>query len=275
VNRFAGSRQAQGSGSAPNPPEVVVLGDSTALTLGFALAATAPAGTTVVNGGLFGCGLAFATSSGNSPGGSGFPMFPACNSSTPPSQQWPARDTAAVATTGPGDIVLFVAGDWETHDLLVDGHWTNILAASFQHRELDLLHELIDIGTAHGAYLDLFTMPAEDGAMQVGETSIDSDSLTRRAMYNDLLSKAAAEFPGKVSVIDYGHILSPRGVFTEYLDGVQIRTPDGVHTPSYSPGNVFAGNSSKAVAQAFYNWISPKLWPLVIASAPDPTLGKS
>ncbi len=37
---------------------MVVLGDSTGLILGFALAATTPKGTTVSNGGLYGCGLA-------------------------------------------------------------------------------------------------------------------------------------------------------------------------------------------------------------------------
>lgn len=37
---------------------MVVLGDSTALTLGFARATTMPKGTTVSNGGLYGCGLA-------------------------------------------------------------------------------------------------------------------------------------------------------------------------------------------------------------------------
>ena len=46
------------SRSAADPPVVTVLGDSTALTLGFALAATAPARTTVDNGGLYGCGFA-------------------------------------------------------------------------------------------------------------------------------------------------------------------------------------------------------------------------
>ena len=270
VTQFGGSGQAQGSGTDTDPPKVVVLGDSTSLTLGYALAATAPTGTAVVNGGLFGCGLAIGTSSSDHPPTPGLPMFPACNSSAPSRQRWPARDTATVAGTGPGDVVLFVAGEWETHDLLIGGHWTNILAPSFQHYESDQLRTLIEIGTAHGAHLDLFTMPAEDGAMQTGVASIDSDSPTRRAIYNGLLSKAAAEFPGKVSIVDYGRILSPNGVFTEYLNGVQVRTIDGVHTPSYAPGNIYVGNSSQAVAQAFDNWISPKLWPLIIDSVPGP-----
>ena len=54
---------------------------------------------------------------------------------------------------------------------------------------------------------------------------------------------------------------------TEYLDGVQVRAPDGVHTPSYAKGNVFVNNASEAVANAFYNWLAPRLWPLIIASS--------
>jgi hypothetical protein len=48
---------------------------------------------------------------------------------------------------------------------------------------------------------------------------------------------------------------------------VQVRTADGVHTPSYAPGNVFAGNSSLTVAEAFYRWLSPRIWPLILASS--------
>ena len=53
--------------SGTDPRTVVVLGDSNALTLGAALAATAPPGTSVANHGLFGCGLAIGTSVSNHP----------------------------------------------------------------------------------------------------------------------------------------------------------------------------------------------------------------
>jgi hypothetical protein len=260
------------SASAPgaaNPPRVVVLGDSTALTLSFALAATAPQGTTVVDGGNFGCGLAMGTFSSDHPPTAGLAMFAACNQTTPPSGQWPARDANAVRGSGPGDVVLFVAGDWEVQDILMSGHWTNILSTSFQRYEMGQLRRLVSIGTAEGAHLDFFTMPAEDGAEQLGKPldASPGDSPRRRAVYNSLLRRIASQFPGKVSVVDFGSILSPKGVFTTYIDGVQVRTPDGVHTPSYAPGNPFGGNSSEQVAQAFYNWLSPRIWPRILDSA--------
>jgi peptidoglycan/LPS O-acetylase OafA/YrhL len=249
------------------PPVVVVLGDSTALTLGYALAATAPAGTRVVDGGLFGCGLAIASWASNDPPTPQLAMFPPCNESTPAAGQWPAEDAARMVGTGRGDLVLFVAGTWEVQDLLQEGRWTNITEPSFQSYELGQLRRLVGIGSAHGAHVDLATMPAAGPASDSAEAS-RADVARRRMIYDHLLGVVAAEFPGTVSIVDYGDVLSPKGVFHEYLDGVQVRSADGIHTPAYAPGNVFAGTASKAVADAFYDWLSPRIWPLIMATEP-------
>jgi peptidoglycan/LPS O-acetylase OafA/YrhL len=251
----------------PTPPSVVVLGDSTALTLGAALAATAPAGTTVVNGGLFGCGLVVGTNASNNPPTPELNMFPACNSATPANQQWPALDAEVVAGTAPGDVILFVGGNWEAQDILTDGTWTNIQEPSFQRTELSQMRKVVEIGTAHGAHFDFTTMPAMAGGAAFHEPPFPEDSAARRAIYNRLIAEVARQFPGRVSIIDYGQVISPQGTFSEYLDGVQVRTPDGVHTPAYAKGNPFVNNSSQAVANAFYNWVAPKLWPSIIASS--------
>jgi hypothetical protein len=263
------SAPAASPATTANPPRVVVLGDSTAMTLSYALAATAPPGTTVDDGGNFGCGLAMGTFSSNHPPQPGLAMFPACNQATPPSGQWPARDANFVSGTGPGDIVLYVAGDWEVDDILMSGHWTNILSPSFQRYEMGQMRKAVKIGTARGAHFEFFTMPAEDDAEQLGKPldASPGDSPKRRTIYNRLLRRVASEFPGNVSVVDYGSILSPKGVFTDTIDGVQVRTPDGVHTPAYAPGNPFSGNSTESVAQAFYHWLSPRIWPQIVNSA--------
>ena len=258
---------------ATRPPLVVVLGDSTAETLGVALSATAPPGTRVVNRALFGCGLAIGSWASNNPPKPELAMFPACNEATPPAEQWPARDAIAVEGTAPGDLVLFVAGNWECQDIEQQGRWTNITQPTFQREELAQMRRVVRIGTAHGAHFDFTTMPAMAGGAAFGEPPFPEDSPARRMIYDRLIEKVAKEFPNNVSIIDLGGILSPGGRFTEYLDGVQVRTPDGVHTPAYAPGNPFAGNSSEAVAHAFYDWLSPKLWPLVIATNVVPTTG--
>jgi peptidoglycan/LPS O-acetylase OafA/YrhL len=255
---------AAGSQTETAPPLVVVLGDSTALALGHALSATAPVGTIVHNYSQFGCGLAIATEASGDPPAPGLTMFSACNSTTPPDMQWPAVYSRAVAETEPGDVVLFLAGRWETQGILRNGQWTNILSPAFQSYELSQLRLLVDVATAHGAHLDLLTMACMDPGAAIGEPPGPSDSAARREIYNHLLGEAASEFPGKVSVFDFGSILCPDGHYAESLDGVQVRTPDGIHTPSYAPGNPFAGNSTEAVAERFYAWLSPRIWPQII-----------
>jgi peptidoglycan/LPS O-acetylase OafA/YrhL len=254
--------------SHAKPPVVVVLGDSTALTLGAALSATAPAGTSVVNEGLYGCGLALGTFVSNKPPQLQLPMFQACNTATPAQGQWPAADARAVAHTAPGDLVLFVAGNWEVQDILRNGQWTNIEQPSFQKYELSQMRKAVQIGTAHGAHFAFTTMAASAVGSYFHEPPFPQDSPVRHKIYNRLIRKVADEFPGSVSVVDLNKVLSPKGTFTEYLDGVQVRTADGVHTPAYAPGNVFVNNSTAAVAHAFYNWLSPRIWPLIIDSNP-------
>ncbi len=252
--------------AAVRPPVVVVLGDSTAASLGVALQSTAPSGTKVINGGLFGCGLAIGQWVSNNPPTPQLAMFPACNQATPPAKQWPAFDTNNVRPAVRGDVVLFVAGPWETQDILRNGHWTNITQVSFQRYELSQMRTLVGIATAHGAHLILATMPETAVGAYFHEKPFAEDSPRRRLIYDRLLKTVAKKYPRKVSILDLGQILSPGGVFHEYLNGVQVRTADGIHTPSYEPGDPFTDNSSQAVADAFYNWLSPRIWPKILAA---------
>ena len=150
--------------------------------------------------------------------------------------------------------------------MLRGGSWTDIDQPSFQRYVLDQMDRVIRIGTAHGAHFDFATMPAIGGADDSLEAS-RADQSQRQKIYNRLINEVAAQHPHSVSVVDYDQILSPGGVFHEYLDGVEVRSPDGVHTPAYAPGNAFAGNASEPVANAFYDWISPRLWPAILATA--------
>ncbi len=257
-------RPAAGGEAQAGPPLVVLLGDSTSLTLGHALAATAPVGTKVENDGQFGCGLAIGTEASGDPPEPGLSMFPPCNSATAPDEQWPAIYARSVADTEPGDVVLFLAGRWETQGILRNGGWTDILSPRFQSYELNQMRLMAEVATAHGAHLDLLTMACMDPGAAVGDPSGPSDSAARRDIYNHLLHQTASEFPGKVSTIDFGSILCPGGRYTDSLDGVQVRTVDGIHTPSYAPGNPFVGNSTEAVAEKFYSWLSPRIWPQIV-----------
>lgn len=262
------------TGGQPPPGKVAVLGDSTAGALELALHATAPRHTQVVEGAIVGCGLAVATNSSNETGKPELAMFPGCNENQPADQLWPARDAATLARVGRGDVVLFLAGAWETQDLLMHGRWTDILQPSFRRYELRQLRTLVAVATAHGAHLDLLTMPAMEAHGEYESTGVmdsgppdPASSPRRRDLYNQLLVQTAAAYPGKVSVLAYGSLLSPHGTFTEYLDGVQVRATDGVHTPAYEAGSLLWTTTGPAVADTFYHWLSPRIWPAIIASA--------
>jgi hypothetical protein len=267
VRHFGDPRPTAHALRTGHPFKLVVLGDSTAVTLGAALAATAPSGIQVTQAGTYGCGLAIAVKTSNKPPLPGLNMVGACNEASPPSEQWPALAARQVLGTTRGDVVLFLAGDWEAQDLFREGTWTNITHPSFQRYLLHQMRDAVAIGTAHGAHFDFTTMPVMDAALPFMDALFPVDSPNRRHIYDRLITDVAHEFPDKVSVLDLGAILSPHGVFTEFLDGVQIRTPDGVHTPSYDPGIPYADNTTQSVANAFYNWLSPRIWPSIIASS--------
>ena len=209
--------QAAPSAPAARPVSLVVLGDSLGETLGVALQSTAPAGSDVEDRALFGCGLAVGSWVSNDPPKPELAMFPACNEATPASEQWPALDAKAVAHTGPGDDVLFSAGTWEVQDILRNGEWTNITQASFQRYELAQLRLLVRIATAHGAHLILATLPATAVGASFHERPFPEDSSRRRQIYDGLLEKVASEHPHEVSVLGLGRILSPGGVYRQYL----------------------------------------------------------
>ena len=130
-------------------------------------------------------------------------MFSACNQAEPASQQWPGLEAASVQNTAPGDVVLFVAGNWECEDILHNGRWSNITQPSFQLYLLAEMELAVRIGTAHGAHFDFTTMAAMDNGT-VGDAPI------RRRIYNHLLEVVASQSPSSVSLIDLGDILSPQ-----------------------------------------------------------------
>lgn len=281
VEGRSGPAEAQGPapGSAqpmtsPSPRRVLVVGDSTALTLAWALQQTASHYDAVIyDGATFMCGLAIGKEASSDYGhGPTMAMVPACNSSTPASQQWPALWRRDIAEFDP-QVVVVLAGRWETTDRTYEGKWMNILDAPFASYVARQLHLAVEIGTAKGAHLDLLTAACADSAPyfaaeHLPDTAVHDDSPVRLAVYNRLVGQAAVNDP-KVSVVNFDAILCPGGKFHRYLDGVQVRPLDGVHTPSYSAGNPFVTNATPAVADAFAAWLAPRLWPELLAGV-DP-----
>ncbi len=251
---------------APNATKVLVVGDSTALTLGVALPAVGDGwNASVDEQGIIGCGLAIGPLVSEH-GVAGAPGAP-CDSATPTEDQWPARLKSLVASDQP-DVVALLAGRWEVTDRVYDGQWTNILAPAFQRYVRDQLALAVQIGTASGAHMALLTAPCYSSGEQPDGSPWPEDSPARLHAYNNLLYAVAAEFPGRASVVNLNAMVCPGGQFHSVIDGVTVRAPDGVHFPYSEFGNPDAeAPDDQAQVTAFGSWIGAKLMPVLVAKA--------
>jgi peptidoglycan/LPS O-acetylase OafA/YrhL len=257
--------------SAATPvTSVLIVGDSTALTLGFGLP---PSGSgwhaAIDNVGVEACGLAIGSVVRDN--GVVGPYGPPCESSTPVSEQWPAKLSGYVASDKP-DVVALLAGRWEVVDTLYDGRWTNILDPAFRGYIEQQLRLAVQIGTSSGAHMVLLTAPCYSSGEQPDGTPWPEDSVARLTAYNDLLYQVAAEDQSRVSVVDLNAIVCPGGTFHSTLDGVTIRAPDGIHFPFYIFGAQAAGPNTAAQVESFGKWIGPRLMPSLVAGAKAPRL---
>ena len=181
--------------SRPNrsPKTVVVLGDSNALDpRGLALTATAPPGITVADGGLFGCGLALGTSVSNDPPHPDLAMFPGVQPGHPGRPAVAGRGLPSeVAGTGPGDVVMFVAGAWE-----VTGHppkrTVDPTSSSRRFQRYEAVPDAQGSGDRHLARgTSRLHHPARPGRWSrlYGRAVLSHDSPGRRLIYDHLLSR--------------------------------------------------------------------------------------
>jgi peptidoglycan/LPS O-acetylase OafA/YrhL len=245
---------------------LLMIGDSTALTLGDALPTQGSSWNVAVDQqGVLGCGVAIGPVVRVN-GVLETPGIP-CLSSTPKIGQWPDRLKGLVATDKP-NVVVFLAGRWEVVDRVYQGHWTNILAPAFRDYIKDQLRSLVRIGTSSGAHLVFLTAPCYSSGEQPDGSPWPEDSAVRLRAYNDLLYQVAAEYPLRVSVVNLNAKICPGGVYRTTVDGVLVRAPDGVHFPYFTASAPYAAEpDNRAQARAFGKWIGPWLMPKLVASA--------
>ena len=249
---------------------VLIVGDSTAITLGFGLPPTGSSWDTAIDDvGDLACGLAIGSLVRDD--GNVGPYGARCESDTPVTEQWPAKLRGYVASDKP-DVVALLAGRWEVVDTLYDGRWTNILDPPFRDYIERQLRLAVQIGTSSGAHMVLLTAPCYSSGEQPNGTPWPEDSVARLTAYNDLLYQMAAQYPSRVSVVDLNAIVCPGGTFHATLDGVTIRAPDGIHFPFYVFGAQAAGPNTAAQVEAFGKWIGPRLMPFLVAGAKAPRL---
>jgi peptidoglycan/LPS O-acetylase OafA/YrhL len=248
---------------------VLVIGDSTALTLGVALAQDAPRyGIVQRDVAILGCGVTegsqvrvtgkvseVARACNSSPAPRGTPRVETVptpfgvSTSTPVGEKWTAWYREWVARERP-DVVLVLAGRWEVVTRRFHGRWTNILHPSFAaYVERELLHT-VRLVTARGARAVLMTAPCYDAGEQPDGQPWPTDAPDRLAAYNRIVEEVAARAGHRATVFGLDALVCPGGVFSPVLGGVVVRSPDGVHF------SLTAGT-----------YLSPRIWPFVLKAA--------
>ena len=209
---------------AGTPVRLLIVGDSTALTMGLGLATYAhDYNVRVDNAGILGCGITDGAEYQLK--GVDAPMDSSCTGArdTP---QWQAIWRDHIAQFRP-NVVLVLAGRWEVANRTYQGHWTNIsnpTYASYVHRQLVSADRIARSG---GAKVMLLTAPCYDTGEQPDGQAWPEDSPSRLSIYNALVRTVAAASPD-TTLVDFNAMACPSGRYETYIDHVDARY-DGVH----------------------------------------------
>ncbi len=219
-NARVGSPQSRLAGAGTS--RVLFVGDSIALTLANALSlGEAPYKVHIDNVGLVGCGVSRDDQKFEG------------QVTPPPSAEcldWPDVRRQQVRQDQP-DLVALLVGRWETTDQLRNGQWLHIgdpALDAYLSAELD---QAIDVLSSTGATVALLTMPCLKAAESANGQPYPEDDPARVARFNQLLTAAQRRHPTQSRVVDLNAVVCPGGNYTQTLQGVTIRTTDGVHFP--------------------------------------------
>ena len=128
-------------------------------------------------------------------------------------------------------MVALLVGRWEVTNQLLDGSWRSIgdpALDAYLDRQLDTA---IAVLSATGAKVALLTMPCLSEPEAPNGEPYPQDDPVRVQRFNKMLVAAHQRHPHVSAVVDLGAIVCPGGRFTSMVNGVRIRTADGVHFP--------------------------------------------
>ena len=204
------------------PVRLLILGDSIALTLGMGLSVDSQAeyGVTVSDHATIGCDLdpSLEVFVAGSPG----PSTQGCDN-------WRGLWPFLTAAERP-QVVALGLGRWEVTDHLLNGQWVHVGEPAWDAHLTAEFRAAISIFHTFGARVVLFTMPYIDpNDRQPDGLPWSENTPASVQAYNALVRQVARSDPRQVSVIDLNRMLSPHGVYTASLDGVDVRLPDGIH----------------------------------------------
>ena len=149
-----------------------------------------------------------------------------------------------------------LAGRWAITDHVIGGSPSgsggtrvSIDQPAWRRHLTEQLNQVVDVLSAQGAKVVLFTMPYIEPTNEAPDGSTwPENSPARVDAYNALVRQVAGARPDTVTVIDLNHILGPEGHYTRTVDGVTVRWADGIHI-SKEGGRWLEGAILPAVGQ--------------------------
>jgi peptidoglycan/LPS O-acetylase OafA/YrhL len=263
------TQHGQGAGpgvSAHGPPvRVLLIGDSTATTLGEGLGEVqveARYGYHLTDNGVLGCGVVegpLVEVMGARDIVNSLCAGPVAPGTPVDKQPLPHLWLQDIATARP-NVVMLLAGRWEVVDREYKGRWTNILhpaLAAYVKHQLEIASNVI---TGTGVRLVFLTAPCTSEPEQPDGAAWPESNPARVAAYNKLVRQVAALHPQTDTVVDLNAAACPGGHYTVTLHGQTIRSvDDGVHftpaggvvlAPVLMPAVVAAGRAQRAAAAA-------------------------
>jgi peptidoglycan/LPS O-acetylase OafA/YrhL len=267
-----GSIAAQGNPSGGHGVPVLMVGDSTALTLAAILGYTADRsgyGLDIIDKGSVGCGIAEGSVYESDGVTSRVPSD--CNPSASKSAQWPALLEGWLARYRPRVVVL-LAGRWEVYDRTDPaGKMTNITQPGYAGYIRQQLERFVGIASSTGSRVVLMTAPFYDSGEQSDGQPLPQDDPARVRDYNRLVRSVADSDPRTVSLVDLNALVSPGGRFASTIGGIVVRAPDGVHFPFFDTFDDTAhAPDTAAQTEQFAAWIGPRVLPAIQRAAGVP-----
>ncbi len=241
---------ASSATSAPRPVRVMFIGDSVGMWLDLAMSSAGWAthyGVVTSWDGTILCGLV--ADQAVYYRGSRNEALATCRTSPPPGTVTLPETWAAGVTTFKPDVVVIESGRWEVGDVEVAGRTTSIEQPGFRRQVAAALDSAVRISSARGAHVVLMTAPCYNNGLQADHKPWPADSPRRLAIYNGLVRHVASTHRSTVTLVDLHRMLCPGGRYTSTIDGMVVRSPDGIHV--------------LGTAGAFYG---PRLWPTIVAA---------
>jgi peptidoglycan/LPS O-acetylase OafA/YrhL len=205
--------------AAPVPVSAVVFGDSVSVTLANALGAVSKFwSVSVANGGIVGCGVALGTSVRSD--GITSPIPGSC-------YQWQTTWQSTLARARP-QVAIVLLGRWELLDRELNGTWQHVGQPAFDTYLAQQLDAAIATAGSTGAPVVLCTAPYFLGLEAPGGGTYPENQPERVDAWNAVVRAAVARHPG-VTLFDLNKLVSPSGAYASSVDGVVVRSSDGVH----------------------------------------------